>query len=354
MFDLPKPCIFVTEHRIQKKCCPNCQTLQQASFPDQVKAPTQYGASFASWTTYLNMYQMIPLERISQFFHDLTGYRPSEATLLTTMKRMSEVLEPFEGVIRNQLLESPVVHADETGLLVERKGHWLHVMSNSDWTLIGVNESRGSNAIKELDFLPRFTNTLVHDCYATYFKEVYNFLHALCNAHLLRECIGIETYDNQPWATDMKAFLQESWEVVKKARTAGVALEEEVLQAMEARYDGILIEGQKEWATGEHTEHVRPAGRKKKSKAANLGQRLQLHKEAILRFIRDAYVPFDNNQAERDIRMVKIKIKVSGSYRTLSNAMQFARIRSIIATFRKQNLPILSSLTSAFKGQFSF
>ncbi len=152
----------------------------------------------------------------------------------------------------------------------------------------------------------------------------------------------------------MKEFLQESWEVVKQARTAGIPLEEELLQTMEMRYDDILIEGQQEWDTGEHTERIRSAGRKKKSKAANLGQRFKLHKEAILRFIRDENVPFDNNQAEHDIRMAKIKIKVSGSFRTFTNAEQFARIRSVISTFRKQNLPILSSLASAFRGQFSF
>lgn len=353
VFDVPAPRVVVTEHRAYKTCCPDCRHIQQGVFPERVTAPVQYGPGFAAWTAYFNVYQLLPLERISQLLSDMTGMRPSEASLLGMIEEMSEALEPLEQQIRERLRQSPVLHADETGFQVEGKGHWLHVASSPEWTLLGVHENRGQKGIEAIGLLPSFTNILVHDCYATYFQSSYGFTHALCNAHLLRECIAVETYDGQQWATGIRELLQESWEVVKVSRAAGIPLEEEVRQAIEQRYDDILTEGTLEWTVT--TPPTLPTkGKKKQSKAANLGQRFQLHKEAVLRFIRDAQVPFDNNQAERDIRMAKVKIKVSGSYRTKKSAERFARIRSVISTMCKQNQPILSSLASALRGQFSF
>lgn len=350
---MPAPRVVVTEHRAYKTCCPDCRHIQQGVFPERVTAPVQYGPGFAAWTAYFNVYQLLPLERISQLLSDMTGMRPSEASLLGMIEEMSEALEPLEQQIRERLRQSPVLHADETGFQVEGKGHWLHVASSPEWTLLGVHENRGQKGIEAIGLLPSFTNILVHDCYATYFQSSYGFTHALCNAHLLRECIAVETYDGQQWATGIRELLQESWEVVKVSRAAGIPLEEEVRQAIEQRYDDILTEGTLEWTVT--TPPTLPTkGKKKQSKAANLGQRFQLHKEAVLRFIRDAQVPFDNNQAERDIRMAKVKIKVSGSYRTKKSAERFARIRSVISTMCKQNQPILSSLASALRGQFSF
>ncbi|MFD0715715.1 IS66 family transposase [Paenibacillus sp. GCM10027626] len=354
VFDLPVPRVVVTEHRAYTTCCPHCQCTQQAPFPKEVLAPVQYGQGFTAWVAYLNVYQLLPLERMSQLLADMCGVCPSEASILWMLQNVDSALEPLETEIREQLGESPVVHADETGFRVEGKGQWLHVISNEKWTLLGVHESRGSKAIEAMGLLPGFSHIVVHDCYATYFQSSYPFSHALCNAHLLRECISIETYDGQQWATSMREFLQESWELAKTSRVEGIPLEEELLQTIEQRYDDILTEGRQEWSKADSAESRLAKGKKKQSKAANLGQRFQLHKEAILRFIRDARVPFDNNQAERDIRMAKVKMKVSGSFRTKEQAKRFARIRSVISTLRKQHLPILASLASALRGQFSF
>lgn len=354
VFDLPAPRVVVTEHQTQKKVCLHCGCISQAAFPTKVKAPVQYGPGFAAMTAYLHGMQLLPLERIGQLLHDLTGMRPSEATLLGFIRDMSEAMEPVLTQIKGQLLNAPVVHADETGFRVEGRGHWLHVVSNPDWTLLDIHANRGKQAIEALGFLPVYSGIVVHDCFRTYFNADYSFEHALCNAHLLRECLGIEAYDRQHWATLMREFQQESWEVVKGARLTGIPLEEEVMHAMEQRYDDILAEGRPEWTRTESITPVSGKGRTKKSKAANLGERFQLHKEAILRFIRDEHVPFDNNQAERDIRMAKVKLKVSGSFRTLRYAEHFARIRSVISTLGKQRYPILLSLAFAFRRQFSF
>jgi transposase len=347
VFDLPPPRVVVTEHRAEKKCCPNCGLIQQGLFPERIGAPTQYGDGFAAWTAYLHGYQLLPLERIAQLFEDLTSYRPSEATLLSYLKAISGSLQTAEDAIRGQLFGEPVVHADETGLRVEGKSHWLHTISTGKWTLLGMHESRGSKGIDALGFLPTFKGAVVHDCYKSYFKEKYTFEHVLCNVHLLRDCQEIAQFDNHQWVTHMKDLLLESWAMVKSSRQDNKPLTQDIIQNITARYDAILDGGKHEWAQDVVREKTGPRGRKIKSKAANLGERFTLYKEAILRFIWDANIPFDNNQAERDIRMIKVKQKVSGSFRTKAGA-------DIFSTLLKQNRPILTSLISALRGQFSF
>jgi transposase len=354
VFDLPLPHIVVTEHRIEKKCCPNCATLQQASFPKNVTAPAQYGDSWTAWCIYLNVYHYLPLERISQLFQDLTDYHPSEATLLNRLSSVSKKIEPQNTYIREQLLKSPVIHADETGIRIEGKTQWLHVVSNPEWTLYHVHKNRGKTAIEEHDCLPNYQGTLVHDCWASYFHKDYSFTHALCGAHLLRECQGIIDYDHHQWATDMKLLLQDACHHKNKWQQEGTSIEKATLLEWEQRYDRILEQGEKEWTTDSIPDSPPKRGRKKKSKAANLGERLRIHKPAVLRFIQDEHVPFDNNLAERDIRMMKVKQKISGSFRKKEGAEEFAQIRGFISTLRKQNRDILSSLISVVRGQFSF
>lgn len=354
VFDLPIPRIVVTEHRVEKKCCPYCATPQQASFPENVKAPVQYGDGWASYCAYLHTYQLLPLERISQLFQDMTGYRPSEATLLNHLNDFHEKLEPFEKQIHQEILKSDVLHADETSMRIENQTQWLHTVSSSDWTLYHVHEKRGKEAINEHEILPNYKGILVHDCYASYFIADYSFKHALCGAHLLRECQGIIDYDGHQWATDMQKLLQETWTETKKAREADIPVETEKIAEWEKRYDDILNSGEKEWFIPPDPNDPIKRGRKKKSKAGNLGERFRLHKTAVLRFIRDARVPFDNNLAERDIRMMKVKQKISGNFRTAEGAEKFARIRGFVSTLRKQNREVLASLISVQSGKFTF
>ncbi|WP_158453641.1 IS66 family transposase [Paenibacillus beijingensis] len=355
VFDLPPPSVKVTEHRAEKKCCAACGLLQRASFHEEVSAPTQYGRGFVAWTTYLHAYQMLPLERIAQLFEDLTGYRPSQATLLSSLQTMHQALEQPEQTIRTELFRKPVVHADETGFRVGEQTQWMHTVSDADWTLLGVYSKRGSQAMDELGFFPFYCGGVVHDCLpAPYFKDHYHFGHALCNARLLRECRGITEHDGQDWSSRMAELLQESWQLAQTSRKDQSPLSEEVIRAIRDYYDDILAEGENEWETDVVRAKSGARGRKRKSKAANLGARMTLHKEVILRFLWDAHIPFDNNQAERDLRMVKVKQKVSGSFRTASGAKIFARMRGVISTLIKQHRPVLSSLLCALRGQFSF
>ena len=353
VFDIPPPTIRITEHRAQKKCCPQCGLHQRAVFPEEVKAPTQYGTGFAAWTAYFHTYQMIPLDRISRMFAELTGYRPSEATLLSFLQTMHQSLASAEQTIRHALLQKPVVHADETGCRIEGKTEWVHVVSDADWTLLGVHPNRGSKGMDAIGFIPSYTGAVVHDCLPAYFKTHYTFSHALCNAHLLRECQGVIEHDGQPWAAHMKELLQESWGLVQRHTQDQQPLPENVIEDIKAWYDEILEQGETEWATSPSViSHTK--GRAKKSKAANLGERFKVHKDAILRFIWDAYIPFDNNQAERDLRMVKVKQKVSGTFRTKTGAHIFARLRSVISSLLKQKQNILTALSHALCGKSVF
>lgn len=354
VYDIPAPRVVITEHRAMKFCCPACKALQQAAFPETVCAPTQYGDGFAAWTAYLHGYQLLPLERTAQLFADLTGYRPSEATLLSYLCKMNQALEPIETTIREHLLAKPVVHADESKLRVEGKGYWLHVVSTPDWTLLGVHEKRGHEAFQAMKVLPYFKGQVVHDCCQSYFKDDYWYQHVLCNAHLLRECQGIIEYDGHEWASRMKQLLQEGWKLACAARQQEVPLAEETIRDLERQYDAILEAGKAEWEKDPVRQKTGPRGRKIQSKATNLGARFTLHKEAILRFLRDARVPFDNNQAERDLRMSKVKQKISGTFRTESGSTIFTRIRSVISTMQKQGFPLLASLTAAYRGRFTF
>lgn len=354
VFDLPPPRIWVTEHRAEKKCCPQCGLGQRASFPERINGLTQYGDGFTAWTAYLHAYQMLPLNRISRLFAELTGYGPSEATLLSSLQNMFSSLAEPEQTIRAQLLQKSVVHADETGCRIEGKTNWMHVISDPKWTLLGVHSKRGNQAMDELCFLPFYKGNVVHDCLAAYFKDHYSFGHAICNAHLLRECQGIAEHDGHEWAQRMKELLQESWKLAQASRHKQIPLDEDVIQAIKEIYDDILESGMIEWAQDSVKAKRGQRGRKAKSKAANLGERLMLHKASILRFLWDAYIPFDNNQAERDLRMVKVKQKVSGTFRTESGARIFARMRSVISTLLKQDSPVLFSLTNALRNQFSF
>jgi transposase len=355
VFDLPLPRLIVTEHQAEEKRCPCCHTTQRASFPEGINAPVQYGDGFSAWTAYLSVYQLLPLNRIRQMFSDLTGHLPSEATLLTQLKTAAHAVETnVIPIIREQLQSKPLLHTDETGVRIVNKQHWLHVVSNSEWTLMDTYRSRGIDAIEGMGVLDTFQGIVVHDCLSAYFRPIYSFDHALCNAHLLRECQGIADHDGHEWAKQMKQLLQGAWKLTKAARADQVPLADETIAEIELAYDAILEQGKAEWAKDAVPAKTGPRGRKCKSKAANLGERFEFHKDSILRFLWDARVPFDNNQAERDIRMTKVKQKISGMFRTEEGGEIFSVLRSFISTLLKQNLPLHASLVSALRGQFTF
>lgn len=354
VFDLPVPRLVVTEYHAEQRWCSCCHRVTQATFPSEVTAPVQYGKGFSAWTVYLNARHMIPLERIQELFADLTNQRLSEGTLLSFMRRIHTKLGEVESFIREQIAKSPVLHADETGCRVAGKTHWLHTHSTREWTLLNVHEKRGFKAFSEVGILLNYLGTVVHDCHSSYFKEIYRFVHALCGVHLIRECIGIVQNDHQRWAAHMIRLLLASWNMVKEARAHDRPLKPDTIERIERLYDTILQRGESEWHQGKVRPKTGTRGRKCKSPAANLGERFLTYKESILRFLYDARVPFDNNQAERDLRMTKVKQKVSGSFRTWEGAHQFARAHGFISTLRKQGLPILNSLIAILHDTFVF
>ncbi|AQQ54839.1 IS66 family transposase [Planococcus lenghuensis] len=354
VLDLPVPRLIYTEHQAAAKRCPNCRHEEYGSFPQEVKAPVQYGDGVQAWTAYLNMYQHLPLERICQLFNDLTGHRPSEGTLLASLEKLSDRLEPHEQTIRVRLLDSPVVHADETGMSSDGRRNWLHLISNACWTLYHIHPKRGKEAFDDFGFLTAYKGTVVHDFWASYFNPAYKAAHALCGSHLIRECEGITEYDGHRWAAEMQTLLREALAVKKQATEAGRPVPEESAGAIEFRYDEILENGAGEWRVPPPPKNPGERGKHKKTKSANLAERFVLYKADILRFLRDGQVPFDNNQAERDVRMMKVKSKVSGPFRTEKGAIQFARIRGFISTVRKQGKNLLESLILVNQGRFSF
>ncbi|TYA15284.1 IS66 family transposase [Paenibacillus faecis] len=355
VFDLPPVKWSVTEHRAETKCCPSCRATSTAAFPERVKAPVQYGDTLRAWTSYLSVYQLLPLERIAQLFEDLTDHGPSEATLLSHLQQMYTSLTTPEQQIQQHLLRSPLIHADETGFRVNGSGVWMHTASNGSFTHLTVHSSRGTQGMAAGGILPAYKGTVVHDCYGPYFNpKSFSFRHVLCNAHLLRECQGITENDNHQWSGEMKTLLQESWSLVCASRESGKPLPELVVQEIEQHYDDILFRGREEWSKNVVARKKGVRGRQAKGKAGNLAERFEKWKSAILAFLRDAHVPFDNNQAERDIRMVKVKTKISGAFRTEAGAEHFARIRGVISTLLKQKRPILESLSSALQGRLQF
>ncbi|WP_189021125.1 IS66 family transposase, partial [Paenibacillus marchantiophytorum] len=263
-----------------------------------------------------------------------------------------EALKPAEQFIRERLLQSNLLHADETSFRVENKKYWAHTVSNAEWTSLSLHLSRGLEAVKANNLLPHYKGRVMHDCLSMYFHDKFTFKHALCGAHLIRECQGIIDNDGHFWATDLKELLQDACKQAKTARSLELPLSPDLIADLECRYDEILAQGAKEWGPPKRSKLKK--GITKKTKAASLGDRFIKFKPYILGFLRDAQIPFDNNQAERDLRMLKVKQKISGTMRTEDGAVLFLRIRSVISTLQKQARPIFDSLFRAFRGQFIF
>jgi len=343
VFDMPPIELVITEHQAEIKRCA-CGEINKADFPSNVNNHVQYGESVTSLLGLWNVVHFIPYERCAEMFADLTGYKISEGTVFSHLQSLERKVFPIEMQIREALAAAPVLNADETGIPVMGKTKWLHSLSNPEWTLYHVHDKRGSEAMIDMGLLPNYEGILVHDFWKSYFK--FPSTHAMCNAHLLRECQGILDNHGGTWAGDMKNFLSLTWHKVKQKRKQEEKLKEDEVEEIFEKYDKIVKDGQE--ALGEILKcQVRTA-------AKNLLIRFADYKADILRFVVDDRVPFDNNQAERDVRMVKVKSKVSGSFRTMEGAKQFASVRGFISTLRKQGREVLQSLGEAVAGKFSF
>ena len=344
LVDLPEPTLEVTEYQGEIKTCPACGRSVTAAFPDDLAAPAQYGPRLRSLLVYLQHQQLLPLRRIRQMMADLYGASVSDATMVDATRRCHAHLAPFETAVKEALGTSPLLHVDASGIRVAGKLHWLHSASTATLTFYGVHEKRGRAAMDYFTILPDFCGRLIHDFWKPYLT--YSCAHGLCNAHHLRELTFLFEQQDQPWAKAMFDLLLEMNEFV---RTHPAPLTEEQKAPWLEQYRKILTLGWQANPLPAPPRH-KTRGRPKKTKAQNLLARLGEHEDSVLAFLQDTQVPFSNNLAEQDIRMIKLRLKISGCFRTLAGAQQFARIRSYLSTTRKQGGNILQAILQAMSG----
>jgi transposase len=347
MIEIPKPRSEVTEHQAVQKACPVCQVVTAGEFPPEVAQPVQYGPRAKAAAVYLQTYQLLPYERAVEALGDLFGVYPSEGTLTSAQSITYTRLEPVEQAIRDALQQADVVHVDETGVRVAGRTEWAHVMSTQLLTFYAHHAKRGREAFEAIGLLLGFAGRRVHDAWAPYLKLPGAY--ALCNAHLLRELIGLHEETGQAWVQKLIRLVLSMKAAVAQARAAGqTALTPRQCAGFEAAYTRFVTEGLR---ANPPSKPTGKRGRPKQSPARNLLNRLVTHRAAVLAFLHDFAVPFDNNQAERDLRMLKVKHKVSGCFRSPQGAAYFCRIRGYISTLRKQGYSIFDGLTSVFAGQ---
>lgn len=349
VFDLPPLRLAVTEHRSVCKSCPNCGELSWGEYPAGVNASVQYGERVQAVTVYLSDYQLLPYERQRELFADVFGHRLSVGTLQQAKVRCAQRLTPVVEAIRHALINAEVVHFDESGLRVDGHCRWLHVSSTAAMTYYQVHAKRGREALEAIDILPGFQGRAVHDSYSSYLTYTH-CAHGLCNAHHLRELTFIYEHYQQPWAQAMKTCLVEIKTAVAHAQAAQqVTLSDVQMSVFESRYQDILDQALEQ--IPELTLSERPRrGRKKQHPAKNLHDRLRTYQRSVLAFMYDFNVPFDNNQAEQDIRMLKVQQKISGGFRRWHGAERFCQIRTYISTVRKQGLSVIEALKDVFAG----
>jgi len=348
VFDLPPLKIIATEHQVESKVCPDCGLENKASFPERVDLPVQYGNNLKGLLIYLNQYQMIPYERLVELVQDVFGHPISEGTLFNANRAAYEALASAEEEVIKQLINSSVIHVDETGMRVEGKRQWLHVTSTEALTHYAYHAKRGAEATADIGILPEYKGVSVHDFWKPYLK--YDCDHALCNVHHVRELTGIIEQTGQQWPQEMLDLLLEIKTVVDERRAAATELNPEEIKSFEHRYDQIIAKGYAENPPPPADSVKKTRGRKKQSKAKNLLDRLAEHQRETLSFMHNFNVPFDNNQAERDLRMMKVKQKISGVFRSDQGAKIFCRIRGYISTAGKNSIPVLEAVRIALEG----
>ena len=348
VYYLPKVEMQVTEHRAEIKTCSRCGRESRAAFPQEVSKAVQYGTEIKAHMVYLNTEQHLPLERTCDLLEEFYNNRPSEGTIVTACAEAARKVEKSNQAVKEHLVEHEEVgHFDETGMMVNGVLHWLHTASTSLLTYYAMHPKRGSAAINEINILPRFQGRAVHDDLASYFQ--YEVAHALCNAHHLRSLLFFLERYPQKWVQDLIDLLskiKEKVEAHKRKAVTGFSVRQ--TNAFSQTYDELVKKGLRANPPAKkNRRQPRQRGRLKQSPARNLLLRLREHKEAVLAFMYDFKVPFDNNQAERDLRMMKVKQKVSGGFRSAAGAQNFCNIRSYLSTARKNGVKALTALRRA-------
>lgn len=352
VFDLPPTKIEVTEHRFETKTCPCCRKKITAPLPAGLKGiPVEYGPQIKALSIYLMDQHLIPSRRVSEILRELYGVELSNGSILQWSSSAFNKLAGFEKEVIGALIRSSVVNFDETGMRCFGSLHWLHCASTSSLTFFGIHTERGALAMDDFGILPNFHGIAIHDHWKPYFTFA-DCVHALCNAHILRELTFLDEVMGERWARKMKQHLLDIYEQVKRAVSDG---KKEIPRSARRKF---LINYKKLIQTGFrfHTANdpifKRGArGRIKQTKGKNLLDRLRDFQDEVLRFMTDFRVPFTNNQGEQDIRMNKVKQKISGCFRSLGGAQEFFRIRSYLSTMRKQGVNQLDAIRAIFFGK---
>lgn len=339
VFDLPEPRpLIVTEHRAYVCRCAACGRQTRGAFPEGVSAPVQYGTRIATFVLYLLHYQLLPEKRLAVLMADLFGVKLVTATIARISQDCAQRFQGFADALRDHVAAAPVKHMDETGFRIGGKTHWLHIASTVWLTFYRTAAKRGS-------LLANVTGIVVHDHWKPYYTMT-GVLHALCNAHHLRELKALVEIEKEDWAGKMQRLLRRACHATNLARERGVPLKPGLIALFEQCYDGILAEGLAFHDGQPALAKTRRRGRPPRRVGHNLLLRLSTRKQDVLRFLTDPSVPFTNNLAERDGRMMKLRQKISGGFRSEDGAKDFAVIRSVLSTARKQGWNMLRTLTS--------
>ena len=339
--DLPEDIkIEVTEYRAPVCECPGCGKKTTAEFPTDVTAPVQYGGRVRAVATYLHTYHLVPYERLAEIFSDLFNCPLSTGALTGFIKKSAARASPIHESIKEKVIASDFMHNDETGLNILDKTSWLHTASTPEYVYLVVTPGRSFEDIKSVGVFEGYTGRSIHDFLASYLK-FEGMAHGLCNAHHLRELTYVEEEIGQPWAGEMSSLLLGAKEVVEEEAIAGKVPCEHIIKAVREDYRRILATGKKINPQPEKEPGKR--GRPAKGKALNLLERFERYEEEVLAFLIHG-VPFDNNEAERDLRMMKTRQKISGCFRSLEWSNRFAKIRSVIASGKKRSVNVYEML----------
>lgn len=349
VFELPPIKVRITEHQAEVKHCPYCGQENRAKFPAGVLGVTSYGPRLQAIALYLLHQQFIPYERCREMFQDLFALPLSAGTLWQITRRADKKLADVQQEIKDGISQAGLAHFDETGMRVEGKLHWLHTASTQHLTAYGLHPSRGQAGMDALGVLRNFRGWAIHDHLKSYF-DYTECDHVLCNAHHLRELLYVSQLEPVSWAAEMKSLLSEIYQQVEKAKAAGERrLSSVLIEQYEKRYNGIIRKGLSYHKTLVPLKK-QARGRRKQRPGKNLLDRLKKRQVETLMFMRNFAIPFTNNLCERDIRMNRVKEKISGCFRTMSGAQMFCRIRSYISTTRKQGGNIIEALQLAVQG----
>jgi transposase len=348
--DLPAVRLVVQEHQVEQVCCPACGHLNRGSFPQGVQAPVQYGPNVQALGVYLHQYQLIPLGRTCEVLSDLYDCQVSEATLVSWVQLASSSLEATVARIAQWLQVSRLLHADETGMRLFGKLHWMHVASTRFLTHLAWHPKRGKPALEAIDIWPHFQGRAMRDRWKSY--DHYPCAHSLCGAHLLRDCTYVEEQEQQEWAGQMHDLLLSMVAAAEEWRLRGAkAVPGEERDEWIAQYFDLLASGFAAQPPFSAEQVPKQQGRRKQSAAKNLLDDLLRRAEQVLAFLDDLSIPFTNNQAERDLRMVKVQQKIAGTFRSEDGATAFCRLRSYLSTMRKQGHAMLAALAAVFVGK---